>query len=132
MTPAVGAVPLVSPVEVPMASAGKRWGTVYFDFDQYVVKPEFLPVISEVAGALKANPQARIQLEGHTDRHGSREYNVSLGHRRAEAVRRVMSLHGVPDSQMEAVSFGKEKPASTNSTPDGDALNRRTELQEVR
>ncbi len=85
---------------------------VYFDFDSFVIKPEFQSVIEAHARFLKANPQARRAcIEGHTDERGGREYNLALGQKRAEAVRRALGLLGVGDAQVEAVSYGKEKPA---------------------
>lgn len=81
---------------------------VYFDFDSYTIKPEFQSLIDGHARFLKANPQRRISIEGHTDERGGREYNLALGQKRSEAVRRSLGLLGVPDSQIEAVSFGKE------------------------
>ena len=85
---------------------------VYFDYDSYVIKPEFQAVIEAHARFLKANAtRARSSIEGHTDERGGREYNLALGQKRSEAVRRALGLLGVTDSQIEAVSFGKEKPA---------------------
>jgi len=101
---------------------------VYFDFDSYVVKAQFQSVIDAHARYLKAAPQRQLMIEGHTDDRGGREYNLALGQRRAEAVRRAMNLLGVPDSQMEAVSFGKERPAVPGYSEDAHAQNRRAEL----
>jgi len=101
---------------------------VYFDYDSYVIKPEFQSLIDAHARFLKANSTRRVALEGHTDERGGREYNLALGQRRAEAVRRALGLLGVPDSQMEAVSFGKEKPAVPGSDESAWAQNRRVEI----
>ncbi len=101
---------------------------IYFDFDSYVVKPEFQNLVEAHAKYLKANKARKMAIEGHTDERGGREYNLALGQKRAEAVRRAMDLLGVPDSQVEAVSFGKEKPAATGSDEASMALNRRAEL----
>lgn len=101
---------------------------VYFDYDSYVIKPEFQNLIEAHARFLKANNGRKIAIEGHTDERGGREYNLALGQRRAEAVRRSLGLLGVPDSQVEAVSFGKEKPASPGSDEASWAQNRRAEL----
>lgn len=101
---------------------------VYFDFDSFVVKDEFRGVVESHAKFLGANRAKRILVEGHTDERGGREYNLALGQKRAEAVRRAMGLLGVPDSQLEAVSFGKEKPAVMGSTEDAFAKNRRAEI----
>jgi peptidoglycan-associated lipoprotein len=101
---------------------------VYFDFDSYSIKPEFQSVIDAHARYVKAAPGRKVMIEGHTDERGGREYNLALGQKRAEAVRRAMGLLGVPDSQMEAVSFGKEKPAAQGHGEEAHAQNRRAEL----
>lgn len=101
---------------------------IYFDYDSYVIKPDFQSLIEGHARFLKANNARRLVIEGHTDQRGGREYNLALGQKRAEAVRRALALLGVPDSQMEAVSFGKEKPAAEGMTEDAFAQNRRAEL----
>lgn len=101
---------------------------VYFDYDSYVIKSEFQSLIEAHSRFIKASPNRKVMIEGHTDDRGGREYNLALGQKRAEAVRRSLGLLGVPDSQMEAVSFGKEKPAIQGSTEDAYAQNRRAEL----
>lgn len=101
---------------------------IYFDFDSYTVKPEFQQLIDGHARFLKANPNRRISIEGHTDERGGREYNLALGQKRSEAVRRSLVLLGVTDVQIEAVSFGKEKPAAQGSGEDVWAQNRRAEI----
>jgi peptidoglycan-associated lipoprotein len=101
---------------------------VYFDYDSYVIKPEFQSLIEAHARYIKANPTRRINIEGHTDERGGREYNLALGQRRSEAVRRSLGLLGVNDNQLEAVSFGKEKPAAPGSDEASWAQNRRAEI----
>ncbi|RYF68657.1 MAG: peptidoglycan-associated lipoprotein Pal [Comamonadaceae bacterium] len=101
---------------------------IYFDYDSYSIKPEFQAVIDGHARFLKANGSRRVSIEGHTDERGGREYNLALGQKRSEAVRRSLGLLGVTDSQIEAVSFGKEKPAATGSGEDVWAQNRRAEI----
>jgi peptidoglycan-associated lipoprotein len=101
---------------------------VYFDYDSYAIKPEFQAVVEVHARLLRADKTRRVALEGHTDARGGREYNLALGQRRAEAVRSAMSLLGVPDSQVEAVSFGMEKPAAQGSDEASFARNRRVEI----
>lgn len=101
---------------------------VYFDFDSYTIKPEFQSLIDGHARFLKANPSRRISIEGHTDDRGGREYNLALGQKRSEAVRRALTLLGVSDAQIEAVSFGKEKPAVQGTGEDAWAQNRRAEI----
>lgn len=101
---------------------------VYFDFDSYALRPEFGALIESHAKFINANRQRHVNLEGHTDERGGREYNLALGQKRAEAVRRALAVSGVSDSQMEAVSFGKEKPAAQGSDEEAWAKNRRVEL----
>jgi peptidoglycan-associated lipoprotein len=101
---------------------------VYFDYDSFVIRSEFLSVLEAHAKFLKANTGLRVNLEGHTDDRGGREYNLSLGQKRAEAVRTALARLGVSDAQMEAVSFGKEKPAAVGNSEDAMAKNRRTEI----
>jgi peptidoglycan-associated lipoprotein len=101
---------------------------IYFDYDSYEIKSEFQPLIEAHARFLKANSARRVSIEGHTDERGGREYNLALGQRRAEAVRRALVLLGVADNRLEAVSFGKEKPAVPGSDEAAWAQNRRAEL----
>jgi len=93
-----------------------------------VVKSEFQSAIEAHAQFLKANPKAKVSLEGHTDERGGREYNLALGQKRADAVRQSLSLLGVQESQVESVSFGKEKPAAQGSDESAFAKNRRAEF----
>jgi len=102
---------------------------VYFDFDSFVVKAEARPVIEAHAKFLQANAQRKVMLQGHTDERGGREYNLALGQKRAEAVRRALSLLGVSDNQMEAVSYGKERLADNSGTEEGMSKNRRVEFK---
>ena len=123
----------VAPVQIGAsdASAAGPANTakiIYFDFDSFVVKPEFQSVVEAHARYLTANKSRRMAIEGHTDESGGREYNLALGQKRAEAVRRALGLLGVTDSQVEAVSFGKEKPAVAGFDQESMARNRRAEL----
>lgn len=111
----------------PAAMAGLT-RIVYFDFDSYVVRPDATRTLEANARVLNADRARRVALEGHTDERGSREYNLALGQRRAEAVRRSLSLLGVSEAQMEAVSFGKEKPAAAGFDESAHAQNRRVEI----
>jgi peptidoglycan-associated lipoprotein len=123
----------VTPVTVDTAS-GTAAGPlnvarlIYFDYDSYAIKPEFQSLLEAHARFLKANGTRKVAIEGHTDERGGREYNLALGQRRAEAVRRAFGLLGVADGQMEAVSFGKEKPAVPGSDEASWAKNRRAEI----
>ncbi len=101
---------------------------VYFDFDSFAIRPEFNSTIEGHAKFLNANRQRHVNLEGHTDERGGREYNLALGQKRAEAVRRALAVSGVSDGQMEAVSYGEEKPAMSGSGEEVWAQSRRTEL----
>jgi peptidoglycan-associated lipoprotein len=121
----------------PVAAAGTGIGAagpvgvarlVYFDYDSYVIKPEYQSLVEGHARFLKADPKRRIAIEGHTDERGGREYNLALGQKRSEAVRRALGLLGVADSQVEAVSFGKEKPAVAGGDEASWAKNRRAEI----
>jgi peptidoglycan-associated lipoprotein len=123
----------VAPVQLDGANASAAGPAntpriIYFDFDSYVVKSEFQPAIEAHARFLAANKARKMAIEGHTDERGGREYNLALGQKRAEAVRRALGLLGVQDAQVEAVSFGKEKPAATGSDESAMAKNRRAEI----
>ena len=106
--------------------AGAR--IVYFDYDSFVIKPEYQSIIETQARFIKADKNRKIAVEGHTDERGGREYNLALGQKRAEAVRSALGLLGVVDSQLEAVSFGKEKPAVQGVDEGALAKNRRAEI----
>lgn len=109
---------------------GSLGRTVYFDFDSYVVKDEFLPAIEAHAKRLAGDRKKRMVVEGHTDERGGSEYNLALGQKRAEAVVKSMATLGVADNQLEAVSFGKERPAVQGSDEAAWAKNRRAELRD--
>jgi peptidoglycan-associated lipoprotein len=102
--------------------------SIYFDYDQFVIKDEYKPVVDGHAKFLSANAGRRVSLEGHADERGSREYNLALGQKRADAVRRALALLGVKDEQMEAVSFGKEKPRNPGHDEAAWAENRRVDF----
>ncbi len=87
--------------------------SVYFDFDAFVVKPEFDPLLHAQAAFLQANPGVKLAVQGNTDERGGSEYNLALGQKRAEAVRKALGVLGVPTDRVEATSFGKEKPRAT-------------------
>lgn len=109
-----------------MVVAGGR--VVYFDYDSFAIRPEFQTVIEAHARVLKADKARKASIEGHTDERGGREYNLALGQKRAEAVRKALTLLGVADGQLEAVSFGKEKPAVLGGTEAAMEKNRRAEI----
>ncbi|RZO83452.1 MAG: peptidoglycan-associated lipoprotein Pal [Oceanococcus sp.] len=99
--------------------------TVYFDYDSSQIRADFLPVLDAHARYLRDNPGARIRLEGHTDERGTREYNIALGERRGEAVRRALLLRGAARAQLLVVSYGEEQPAVLGSGETAWAKNRR-------
>jgi peptidoglycan-associated lipoprotein len=102
--------------------------TVYFDYDSFQIRSEFQATLESHARYLKADKTRKVNLEGHTDERGGREYNLALGQKRADAVRKALSLLGVADGQMESVSFGKEKPAVAGNTEAALEKNRRAEF----
>ena len=110
------------------AALAMRERIVYFDFDSFVIRAEARPIIEAHGRRLRADDKLRVALEGHTDDRGGREYNLGLGQKRADAVRKALSLMGVTDGQMEAVSFGKEKPAVPGNTEAAMQENRRVEI----
>lgn len=114
------------PLNDPKGILAQR--SIYFDLDSYIVKDEFKPVLEAHAKYLNANKTRKIVIQGNTDERGGREYNLALGQKRAEAVRKAMALLGVPDAQMEAVSFGKEKPKAMGSDESAYAENRRADI----
>ena len=122
----------VTPVDLAAKDAaavnGINQRVVYFDFDSYVVKDEYRPTVESHAKALSADRKKHLAVEGHTDERGGREYNLALGQKRAEAVARSLTLLGATDAQVEAVSFGKERPAAQGSDEAAWAKNRRAEL----
>ena len=101
---------------------------IYFDFDNSDIRPEFVDVVAAHGRFLAANPALRVRLEGHTDERGSREYNIALGERRAQTVRRALALQGVKESQIATVSYGEERPAVAGSDEQAYSKNRRVEL----
>jgi peptidoglycan-associated lipoprotein len=123
----------VQPIQVDAAALDKAGPqgaakVILFDYDSFVIKPEYQSLLEAHARFLSAIKTRKIAIEGHTDERGGREYNLALGQKRAEAVRRALGLLGVADNQMEAVSLGEEKPADAASNEAAYAKNRRTEL----
>ena len=114
------------------ANAG-GWPTqrvVYFDFDSFALRDDAKPVVEGHAKVLVANKARKLMVEGHTDERGGREYNLALGQKRAEAVAKSLVLLGASEAQVEAVSFGKERPADEGHDEQAWAKNRRAELKE--
>ena len=102
--------------------------SVYFGFDEYTVQTKYQKMLSAHASYLKANPKQKIIIQGNTDERGTAEYNLALGQRRSDAVRKSLNLMGVSDDQMEAVSFGKEKPKAEGDNEAAWAENRRADI----
>jgi peptidoglycan-associated lipoprotein len=130
----------VKPVETPRAGAGSPFAAlkdpknilskraVYFDFDKFEVKAEYRPLVEAHAKFLRDNPSAKMLIQGNADERGSREYNVGLGQRRSDAVKKMLTLLGARDEQIEAVSLGEEKPSCAQHTEDCWAKNRRDDM----
>ena len=124
-------MPLAKPVLPPYldpANALNTQRSVYFDFDQAVIKPEGQRLLEVHGKYLAAHPTVSIKVEGNTDEKGGAEYNLALGQKRAQAVTKVLKVFGVSDAQMEAISFGKEKPKATGHDDGARAQNRRADL----
>jgi len=102
--------------------------TVYFDFDRFEVRDEYRPLVEAHAKFLRENPSAKMLIQGNADERGSREYNVGLGQRRSDSVKKMLILLGARDSQIEAVSLGEEKPACSEHSEDCWAKNRRDDM----
>ena len=109
-------------------AALKQKNVIFFDFDSSEIRDEYLPVVASHASYLVKYPSARVRLEGHTDERGSREYNIGLGERRAQSVRRALLAQGVADAQVTTVSYGEERPAVEGSDEAAFAQNRRVEF----
>lgn len=102
---------------------------IYFDFDQSDLRPEYSDLLQRHAGRLANNSRTQIRLEGHADERGSREYNIGLGERRSQAVRRLLLIQGASAGQISTVSFGEERPAAFGSDESAYAQNRRVEIK---
>ena len=102
--------------------------SVYFGFDEYTVQTKYQKMLSAHASYLKANPKQKVIIQGNTDDRGTAEYNLALGQRRSDAVRKSLNLMGVSDDQIEAVSFGKEKPKVEGDNESAWTENRRADI----
>jgi len=101
---------------------------IYFDFDSYEIPAQYRDIVAAHARRLATNGAMKVRLEGHTDERGSREYNIGLGERRAQAVRRALMLQGAGDGQLVTVSYGEERPSASGSDETAYAKNRRVEI----
>ena len=115
-----------NPLRDPNNILSKR--SVYFEFDSFTVADQYKPIVEAHARYLAANRTARVTLQGHADERGSREYNIALGQKRADAVKRMMTVMGVQETIVESVSFGKEKPRNMGHDEAAWAENRRVDI----
>jgi peptidoglycan-associated lipoprotein len=115
-----------SALKDPASILSKR--QIFFDYDKYDVKDEYRPLIEAHAKYLRENPNAKMLIQGNADERGSREYNVALGQRRSDNVKKMLILLGARDSQLESVSLGEEKPACNEHNEECWAKNRRGEM----
>jgi len=120
-------MPALNPLTDPNNILSKR--SVHFDYDNYVVKNEYKPLVQSHAQYLRNHPNAKVLLQGHTDERGSREYNLGLGQRRADSVRQAMALSGAKEVQIESVSMGEEKPRAAGHNEVSWAENRRADIR---
>ena len=121
----------LSPKAVSEISLGEYDGfepSVYFDYDRFDVKPSYVEVIKKIAQIMRKNHTSKILLEGHSDERGTREYNLALGHKRAESVAKALEAEGINRKRMDTVSFGEEDPADNTPNEMGWAKNRRCDL----
>jgi peptidoglycan-associated lipoprotein len=125
----VKSVVAISPLDDANSPLAKR--SVFFGFDDFQIRSSDLTLIEAHAKYLAANKSAKVRLEGNADERGGREYNLALGQKRAEAVLKSLRLLGVPDSSLEAVSFGMEKPVDAAHNEDAWAKNRRVDLKYI-
>lgn len=116
----------VDPINDPKSELAKR--SIYFDFDKYDLRDDGKPIVTAHSKYLATHKDHKILIQGNTDERGGSEYNLALGQKRAEAVRKSLTLLGVPESQMEAISFGKEKPKATGHDETSWAENRRADI----
>lgn len=119
---------VVIPAYLDPKSALSTNRSVYFDYDIFSVKPEYNQMLELHGKFLAANPKLSIRVEGNADERGSAEYNLALGQKRAETVVRALKFYGVKESQMEAISWGEEKPKATGHTEAAFSQNRRVDL----
>jgi peptidoglycan-associated lipoprotein len=122
----MAAAPVVDPLNDPDSMLSQR--KVYFEYDSSVVQSDSMPVIRAHAEYLSSNNGMSFTLEGHADERGTREYNIALGERRADAVRRILVANGVSDGQIKVISYGEERPAAFGHAENSWSRNRRAEM----
>jgi len=116
----------VSPLKDPKNILSKR--SIFYDYDKYDVKDEYRPLLQAHANYLAQHPDTKMLIQGNCDERGSREYNIALGQKRADGVKKMLQLMGAKDSQIEAVSLGEEKPRCTEQTEECYSQNRRSDM----
>jgi len=121
-----GKKPAMSALTDPGSILSKR--SIFYDLDKYDVRDEFKPLVEAHSRYLRDNPRAKVLIQGNTDERGSREYNLALGQRRSDGVKRMMLLLGAKEDQVEAVSLGEEKPRGQGSSEEAWAQNRRSDI----
>ena len=122
-----GTATALTPQQQALAAIQQK-NVVYFDYDSSEIRSEYVPLVAAHAQYLVKYPTAHVRLEGHTDERGSREYNIGLGERRAQTVRRALLAQGVAEAQITTVSYGEERPAVEGSDEAAYGQNRRVEL----
>jgi peptidoglycan-associated lipoprotein len=115
-----------NPLKDPSNILSKR--SIFYDYDKYDVKDEYKPLLQAHARYLARNPDATMLIQGNADERGSREYNIALGQKRADGVKKLLQLMGVQEKQVEAVSLGEEKPRCTEKAEDCYSQNRRSDM----
>lgn len=128
-TPSSSATTATLPAYLDPKSDISTARSVYFDFDAASLKPEFSGLVERHGKYLMSNPKLAIRIEGNTDERGGAEYNLALGQKRAEAVKQALKIYGGKDAQMEAVSWGKERPRAKGHDESDWGQNRRADLQ---
>ena len=103
-------------------------GDTLFDFDKYVIKPQYYPLLDQIISVLKKNPSLNVEIEGHTDNFGSQAYNQILSHRRANAIMNYLIQGGIDKRCLSAVGYDFSRPRASNETEEGRALNRRVQF----
>ncbi len=121
-----GKTPARAPHNDPGNILSRR--SIYYDLDQYTVKDQYRELVEAHAKYLRASPQLKMLLQGHTDERGSREYNIGLVQRRSDGLKKMLTLLGVKEEQVESVSLGEEKPKAQGSTDEAYSENRRDDI----
>jgi len=116
----------VHPLDDPESVLANR--TIYFEYDSSQVQEQYLDLLAEHGDYLAEHPDQQVRIEGHTDERGSREYNIALGDRRAQAIKRLIMFQGVDAEQITTVSYGEERPVDSAHNEEAWAQNRRVEL----